>query len=167
MKLKLMSLNTVAVRQGRGGFLMHKLTVTVCAFAAALLVAAAPASAHNQAGDSLINVQISDVTIAVPIAVAANLCDINVNVLALQAKAGDTTCDADATSVATPGTGHHPGGPGGNQAGDSLVNVQISNLTVLLPVGIAANVCDVNANVLAAQLKVGDTTCTAVANATA
>jgi hypothetical protein len=34
-----------------------------------------------------------------------------------------------------------------------------------LPIGIAANICDVNANVLAAQLDLGPTACDAVANA--
>ena len=129
--------------------------------AGALAIAlVAPVSAANRAGDSLVNVQVSDVTVAVPIALAANLCDIDVNVLARQADVGPTTCTATAESVATPG-----GGGGGNQAGDSLVNVQIDDLNVLLPIGIAANVCDVNANVLAAQLDIGEATCDAVANA--
>lgn len=126
------------------------------------LALVAPVSAGNRAGDSLINVQVSDTTIAVPIALAANLCDINVNVLARQADVGPTTCTATAESVATPG-----GGGGGNRAGDSLVNVQIDDLNVLLPIGIAANICDVSANVLAAQLHLGPTTCDAVANAEA
>ena len=127
--------------------------------AGALAIAlVAPVSAANQAGNSLVNVQVSDTTIAVPIALAANLCDIDVNVLARQADIGPTTCTATAESVATPG-----GGGGGNKAGDSLVNVQIDDLNVLLPIGIAANVCDVNANVLAAQLDLGETTCDAVA----
>jgi acyl-CoA hydrolase len=120
----------------------------------------APVAAANRAGDSLVNVQVSDTTIAVPIALAANLCDIDVNVLARQADIGRTTCTATAESVATPG-----GGGGGNKAGNSLVNVQIDDLNVLLPIGIAANICDVNANVLAAQLDLGPTTCDAVANA--
>ncbi len=136
----------------------------------ALALVSPVAAAGNQAGDSLVNVQISDVTIAVPIALAANLCDINVNVLAQQADAGDTTCTATAESIATPGTGDGQGGGnqgGRNQAGNALVNVQIDDLTVLLPVAIAANVCDVNVNILAAQLRLGETTCEAAAAATA
>jgi acyl-CoA hydrolase len=136
-----------------GGFL---------AAGALALALVAPVSAGNQAGNSLVNVQVSDTTIAVPIALAANLCDIDVNVLARQADIGRTTCTATAESVATPG-----GGGGGNKAGDSLVNVQIDDLEVLLPIGVAANICDVNANVLAAQLDLGPTTCDAVANAEA
>jgi hypothetical protein len=36
-----------------------------------------------------------------------------------------------------------------------------------VPIGIAANLCDVNANVLAAQLRTGETTCTATAESIA
>jgi len=131
--------------------------------AGALAIAlVAPVSAANQAGDSLVNVQISDVTVAVPIGIAANLCDINVNALAEQLRAGDTDCEATAESIATPGTGDGTGG--GNRAGNSLVNVQIDDLEVLLPISVAANICDVNVNVLAGQLDLGEATCEAVAN---
>jgi hypothetical protein len=139
--------------------MFKRLTGASLAAGALAIALVAPVSAANRAGDSLVNVQISDVTIAVPIALAANLCDINVNVLAQQADVGDTTCEATAESIATPGTGD---GRGGNRAGDSLVNVQVDDLTILLPIGIAANVCDVNVNVLAAQLDLGQATCEAV-----
>ena len=140
---------------------MHRKLIGGSLAGVALAIAlVAPVAAGNKAGNSLVNVQVSDTTIAVPIALAANLCDIDVNVLARQADIGRTTCTATAESVATPG-----GGGGGNKAGDSLVNVQIDDLNVLLPIGIAANICDVNANVLAAQLDLGPTTCDAVANA--
>jgi hypothetical protein len=118
----------------------------------------------NSAGNTLVNVQISDVTVLVPISVAANLCDINVNILAGQVDAGDTDCEATAESIASPGAG---GGGGGNRAGDSLVNVQISDVDVFVPIGIAANLCDVNANVLAEQLRLGEATCTATAESIA
>ena len=116
----------------------------------------------NQAGDTLVNVQISDVTVLVPVGVAANLCDVNANVLAEQARADGATCEATAESIATPGQG---GGGGGNQAGNSLVNVQIDDLTVEIPIAIAANICDVNVNILAQQLRLGGATCEAVADA--
>jgi len=54
-----------------------------------------------------------------------------------------------------------------NQAGDSLVNVQLGDIVAQLPIGIAANVCDVSANVLAAQNKLGPATCEAVTTPTA
>jgi hypothetical protein len=129
--------------------------------AGALAIAlVAPVSAANRAGDSLVNVQVSDVTVALPISIAANVCDVNVNVLAQMADVGDATCTATAESIATPGTGD---GRGGNQAGDSLVNVQIDDLAILVPVAVAANICDVNVNVLATQLRLGEATCDAVA----
>lgn len=110
------------------------------------------------------NVQAGDVTVLLPIAVAANVCDTSVNALARQTEVGPTTCDAVADSEATP-----PQGPGGHQnnAGDSLVNVQIGDITVLAPIGIAANICDTSVNVLAEQNKLGRTTCDAIATPTA
>ena len=42
------------------------------------------------------------------------------------------------------------------------MNVQVDDLAVLLPIGIAANVCDVDVNVLTAQLALGQATCDAV-----
>ncbi len=126
-------------------------------------VAAAPG---NQAGYTLVNVQISDVTILVPVAIAANLCDINVNVLAAQVDAGDTTCTATAESAASPGS-NGGNGSNGNQAGNSLVNVQITDVFVAVPIALAANLCDVNVNILALQLRTGDATCTATAESLA
>ena len=128
------------------------------------LAFAAPAQAQNQAGDSLVNVQIGDVTVLVPIGVAANLCDVNANVLAEQEREGGAECDATAESTANPGPGN---GGGGNTAGDSLVNVQIGDVTVKLPIAIAADICDVNVNVLARQNRDGGASCTADSDAEA
>ncbi len=132
--------------------------------AAGAMALPATASAQNQAGDSLVNVQAGDVTVLLPIAVAANVCDTSVNALARQTAIGPTTCEAVADAEATP-----PQGPGGHQnnAGNSLVNVQIGDITVLAPIGIAANICDTNVNVLAEQNKAGRTTCEAIATPTA
>jgi hypothetical protein len=52
-----------------------------------------------------------------------------------------------------------------NQSG--LVNVAIVDNTVQIPIGVAANVCGVAANVLSQNIANGDTTCKAVAGATA
>ncbi|MCA1702835.1 MAG: hypothetical protein LC808_06010 [Actinobacteria bacterium] len=112
-------------------------------------------------GDSLVNVQVGDVLVQVPVAVAANLCDINVNILARQNQPGGPTCTADADSSADGGRDVGQGGSS-NTAGDSLVNVQLGDITAQLPIGIAANVCDVSANVLALQNKLGQATCDAV-----
>jgi len=146
----------------------RKVALAVSGFAASAVMAlglAGPASAaQNTAGDSLVNVQVGDVTVQIPVALAANLCDVNVNVLAQQNKAGPTSCTATSDASA-----EGPPGPGGseNQAGDSLVNVQIGDVTVQVPIGIAANLCDINANVLAEQNKVGRTTCEAESTSTA
>jgi hypothetical protein len=142
---------------------MRKLFAALCCALAVAAVGAGSVSAQNEAGDSLVNVQISDVNVLVPVSVAANLCDISVNVLARQLNVGDrVSCTASAESIATPGSGGNQGG--GNQAGNSLVNVQIDDLTVALPIAIAANVCDVDVNVLAVQLNLpGRVTCEAAA----
>lgn len=116
------------------------------------------AAGGNQAGDSLVNVQVSDLNVLVPVAVAANLCDINVNILAAQADLGDTTCTSTAESQASPGWNS---GNGGNQAGDSLINVQLDNVTVAVPIALALNICDLDVNVLARQFAAGDTECVA------
>ena len=128
---------------------------------------ATPGGGGNSAGNSLVNVQVGDVTLLVPVAAAANLCDINVNVLANQTRKGNTTCTATAESVASPGDGHGNGHYDGNTAGASLVNVQIGDVIAALPVGIAANLCDINVNVLANQVRKGDTKCTATADTVA
>ena len=128
-------------------------------------VSAAPGG--NQAGDSLVNVQVSNLNVLVPVAVAANLCDINVNILAAQADLGDTTCTATAESQASPGWNNGNGGSGGNQAGDSLINVQLDNVTVAVPIALALNICDLDVNVLARQFAAGDTECDANAIAIA
>jgi hypothetical protein len=105
--------------------------------------AAAPAAAQPQTG--LVNVDVSGVTIQLPIAIAANVCDVNVAVLVndLQddAAACNAIADADAITVSEPG-----GGGGGPQEG--LVNVRISDVLVQVPVAVAANICDVNVAVL-------------------
>lgn len=51
----------------------------------------------------------------------------------------------------------------------SDINVDVSQIpvTVQVPVGVAANVCGVNANVLAEQKKAGDATCDATSTSQA
>ena len=107
-------------------------------------LAAAPADAAKQEG--LVNVAVTDNTIQIPIAVAANICDVSVNVLAEQLDQADN-CDAVAGADASRAGGS--GGGGSNQ--DGLVNLAIEDNVVQVPIGIAANVCDVSANVLARQ----------------
>jgi hypothetical protein len=147
--------------------LRAKKLVALLVVSIAALAMSSTAAAQHQAGDSLVNVQIGDITALVPVGVAANLCDINANVLAAQAREGGAECDATATSIATPGPGNGGDGGGGHQAGNSLVNVQIGDVTLMLPIALAANVCDVNVNILALQLREGGATCTADADSEA
>src|SRR5919204_4332321 len=60
------------------------------------------------------------------------------------------------------------GTAGAQTTQNGLVNVSLTNTTVQIPVGIAANVCDVNVAALATLVRTGGaTTCTAVADAVA
>ncbi len=73
---------------------MRTARIVVVALAAALLMAlAAPASAQPRQ-EGLVNVNVSDVVVELPIGIAANVCDFNANVLAEQARLGDATCTA-------------------------------------------------------------------------
>jgi hypothetical protein len=111
--------------------------------------------------EGLVNVNVSDVVVQLPIAVAANVCDLSVNALAEQIALGDTDCDAVAESGATvPWDAGNRDGQG-QQRG--LVNVNVSDIIVQAPISVAANICDVNVNVLARQIRTGDTACDAQA----
>jgi hypothetical protein len=116
---------------------------------------AGPAAAQTQQ-EGLVNVNIENVTVQVPIGVAANICDVNAAILAEQRRAGGARCEATAESVATRG----PGNGGGTQQ-EGLVNVNAEDIVIQLPVTVAANVCDVNVGVLARQLRRGGAECTA------
>ena len=143
------------MRKTLGGGLLGSLVLTL-----AMVGGVSAAAGGNQAGDSLVNVQVSDLTVLVPVALAANLCDINVNILAAQADLGDATCTATAESQASPGWNQ---GKGGNKAGSSLINVQLDNVFVAVPIALALNICDLDVNLLARQFAAGDTTCDASA----
>lgn len=117
---------------------------------AALLVSTAPVLAQdNQEG--LVNVDVEGNTVQVPVSVAANVCDIDVDVLSADFVGSDeTACSIDQQTAATndfPGYEDDPGQGGGNQTG--LVNVDVEGNTVQVPIGVAAQVCDLDANVLA------------------
>jgi hypothetical protein len=109
------------------------------------VVAAAPAGAQGPVTQQgLVNITIQNVGVQIPVSLAANICDVNVAVLV------DTLQDAPADCTAEAGTEANivladPGGPV-NQQG--LVNVVLRNVFVQVPIGIAANVCDVNVAVL-------------------
>jgi hypothetical protein len=116
---------------------------------AMMFAMALPATAQPPRQEGLVNVIIEDVFVQVPVAVAANVCDVNVNVLAEQTRDGGAVCESVAESDATVGWGSDRDNENRRQRG--LVNVDLNNIAVQVPIGIAANICDVNANVLAQQ----------------
>jgi hypothetical protein len=138
----------------------RSILATVAALAACLAFAV-PASAQTQQ-EGLVNVNLEDIDVGIPVAVAANVCDVGVNVLAEQIGTGDTACTADAESGAV-------FGPGGNNGAkqDGLVNVNVSDVVVKVPVSVAANICDLDVNVLAQSREFGRTTCDAAASSEA
>ena len=127
-----------------------------------LALAGAPASAQQ---NGLVNVNVEDVVVQVPVALAANLCDVNVNVLAVQLRQGGATCDAQASSDAVFDPETEDGEAPTAQSG--LVNVNLEDVTIQVPVAIAANICDVNANILALQARDGGAECTATSDSDA
>ena len=138
-------------------------SILAVAIAASLSIAAAPASAQQQSG--LVNVDLSDVTVQVPIAVAANICDVNVAVLVSDLRDDAAMCNAtgDADAI-TPAAG---GGGGGAGPQEGLVNVIINDVTVQVPVAVAANVCDLNVAVLVELLTDDSAACVADASSRA
>jgi len=124
----------------------------------ALAVGGSSATAATQQ-NGLVNVSLTDIN--VPIGVAANVCNVSANVLAANNFSGPF---GDCTAISSPTAGG--GGNGGNTRQTGLVNISADNVNV--PVGVAANVCNVSANVLAAgnfSGPFGD--CTAIAAPTA
>ena len=121
---------------------------------------AAPNNA-NQTG--LVNLFVADTDIQVPIGVAANLCGIGVNALSAFTNLSDVDCTAEGVALAESDNGG--GGNNANQTG--LVNVAITDTTVQVPVALAANICGVSVNVVAAFTNVSDVNCEALAQAEA
>jgi hypothetical protein len=122
----------------------------------------APASAATQQG--LVNVYVEDTNVQIPIAVAANVCDVSVAVLAQYVGDEPTDCDALAQAEANNQRGRRGSRPV-NQ--DGLINIALVDTNVQVPLAVAANVCDIDIAILAADLADGGATCDAVAGATA
>jgi hypothetical protein len=141
-----------------------KVRLTLAVLVAALTsigLASTAAAQPNQSG--LVNVAVVDNTVQIPIGVAANVCGVAVNILASATATAPVNCTAVSGAEAR-STGNGGGG-GGNQQG--LVNLYVADNTVQVPIGIAANICGVTANVLAANTFSGPASCDAVGNATA
>jgi len=140
-----------------------KLRLAIAVLATALTGAAgtSAASAQNQSG--LVNVAVVDNTVQIPIGIAANVCGVSVNLLAQATSTNPVSCTAVSGATAT-STGDGGDG-GGNQQG--LVNIYVANNTIQVPVGLAANICGVAANVLAQNVSSGSATCNAMGNGSA
>jgi hypothetical protein len=121
---------------------IRRLLAVFAAAMAMTAVAASPAMAQTQQ-EGLVNVAVEDVIVQLPISVAANVCDVNVAVLAEVADDA-AACEATATSTAT-------SGPSSNSPirQDGLVNVLLDDILIQAPISVAANICDVNVAVLA------------------
>lgn len=140
---------------------MRKIT-TALALACAMALATATGAMAQTSQSGLVNVNVEDVVVQVPIAIAANICDVTVAVLATDLEDGSATCDALAASGATV----TPRESGGATRQDGLINVNLSDITVQAPIAAAANVCDVDVVVLATAILLDDATeCTAGAGA--
>ena len=126
---------------------------TASAAVAALLACSAPAFAQDQEG--LVNLSVDDNVVQVPVSVAANVCDITVDVLTADfVGTEDSACTIDEQTAATNDIAGYEDTPGnGNGQQNGLVNVSVDGNTVQVPIGVAANVCDIDANVLARDFK--------------
>jgi hypothetical protein len=142
--------------------MFRKFLAAVLAIGTLSLLGAGSVGAQRQTG--LVNINVSDNTIQVPIAIAANICDVSVIALASDIRDdGETTCTALSTSTAeatvTPGTG-------GAASQDGLINVNLQNNTIQVPIAAAANICDVDVVLLATEILFRDATgCRARADA--
>lgn len=144
---------------------MRKGLVTL--FLAVLLAVAAtvsPATAARQNG--LVNINIEDNVVQVPVAVAANVCNVDVAILVgLLRDTGSTVCNSEAFSGAM--VQDRPNDSGGTRQ-NGLINVNLENNTVQIPIAAAANICDVTVAVLVGEILKNDATqCDANAGAEA
>jgi hypothetical protein len=120
--------------------------------AAALML---PTSLHAQQS-GLVNLNIDDVTVQIPVAVAANICGVAVEVLANQIAQGPVDCETGTIALA-----EDDGGEAEPVDQEGLINVNLTNVDVQVPVAVAANVCGLTIDILAAALLAGPVTCDA------
>jgi len=138
---------------------MNRISRTVAGGLAALALTAGyngVAEAGPVTQEGLVNVNLTDVTVQIPIALAANVCDVNVAVLVGQLIDGSAPCTASADPTATVETQN-----GGPVTQRGLVNVNVTDLVIQAPIGIAANICDVNVGVLIDRLRDAASPCDA------
>jgi hypothetical protein len=119
------------------------------------LMGATSVAAQQQTG--LVNINVSDNVIQVPIGIAANICDVKVIALSAGiADTGETECTAISTSTAEATV--EPGSGGGAASQTGLINVNLKNNQIQVPIAAAANICDVDVVVLATRILFNDAT---------
>jgi hypothetical protein len=119
------------------------------------------------AQEGLVNVNVTDVVVQAPISVAANVCDVTVGVLVSRLQDGASPCDATGTAEAITPTESGPPAEASPVDQEGLVNLNLTGVTVQLPIALAANVCDVEVAVLVDELSDGSAPCTASSNSDA
>jgi len=129
--------------------------VATAAGSGAVLNGNAAASTDQQ---GLVNLNLTGVTVQLPIGLAANLCDVEVAVLVDELSDGSAPCNASSNPEAVVAT--EDGGP---VSQEGLVNVNVTDVVVQAPIGIAANVCDINVAVLVDRLLDSASPCDATA----
>src|SRR5919106_5442826 len=90
------------------------------------LTGAASVTAQPQQ-NGLVNINVEDNVVQVPVAIAANICDVTVAVLVSDRRDGSATCDALAMSGATVTPRTDPGPP---TREEGLINVNLENNVV-------------------------------------
>ncbi len=110
-------------------------------------VGTSTASAQPVDQEGLVNVNLTDVSVQVPVSIAANICDVTVGVLVQDLRDAAAPCESDAVSGAE--VTRNESGPT-RQSG--LVNVNVDTLDVQVPLSVAANICDVTVGVLVSEL---------------
>ncbi len=118
------------------------------------------------AQEGLVNVNVTDVVVQAPISVVANVCDVTVAVLVSRLQDAASPCDATGTAEAITATEDGPPAEAPVEQ-EGLVNLNLTGVTVQLPIALAADVCDVTVDVLVNELSDGSSPCEASSNADA
>jgi len=136
----------------------------VSAVAALGLTALSSTAAADTTQNGLVNISATNTTVQVPIAIAANICNVDLAVLAVQRRTGGSTPCTAVSTATVPVTVGQP--PAGSTTQNGLVNVSLTNTTIQVPIAAAINLCGVNAAILAVQQILGGAagSCTATAN---
>lgn len=130
-------------------------TLASLALATGAFIAAPATGAGAATQNGLVNVNVEDVTVQIPVAVAANVCDVTVGVLVDTLTEAPTDCQAGTIALAE----DQGGSGGGNTNQRGLVNVNLQDVQAQVPIGIAANVCDVTVGILVQDLDEAFTDC--------